>query len=893
MACSTLLILLVLIVSSGEPGAGLQSPNPSTGITEPKPPATITDDAVEARDPWQIQFIGLDVFTLKSIRTALIHDAELKDARRSDVTDDEFTSMLKGKLLSGLRICRYAEATLNVERSVDGQFTVRAECGPEYGWAPVRIEAAPEFDVTTIARYHELWRDEKFRRKSPLSKWIPGVASSASETESKSIVDFTNEIAKKDLRENFRCSVRFDYDAAAKQITPVVIVDEPGYHTLISEVIFDGHSANSEAELRTFTGTLDGSRFTGKMQQSLLQKFVSSGRFVHTSIMADAPFAPDHAVPVRISIRENPGVPPLPEPLPDFDQALVRLAQWLSNWSSGDGDLQLSSLGSKAELDAAAATAESLVHESTDVAGKFNVLRALGWDDAVSGQATMTLSAEKGFLIAVRTVDGKALVSSDMSVMFTVDTIGFADSAMNHRWTRSWDFATVTGHIGFQGLPANNENNYHLTFDGGIRGAEKSPLQVALVVEPAALHLQIHEVMGEASPVLKDGFWVVETDAFSLRFHAETGRLDYLQSKADHHTVKLVCGPALLQDEVDRIYAGASKNLWQPGRDLTGLLQFLLPYIHRGITDPDEQQFEFIARVVAENTPLDRLLNSVIVEGGQRGFVLPSGTESRRISQDSPPWYLAWIASSIEGTPAERLLALFDANRNDDTLRGEFLAELRRRDEAGPACCLLLAYCFNAVKADIARVGLDRLDFDHFVRDIEPLLEEHSQISEALSETYAIVRSFTDDECELLAILMDNANKELARLANRPISSVSIRPILAIIRVNAGDDTETTRTLLRLAWDVVLRDLVKAKLTELIAAPPSDLAIHPASFSVGVGRLLQNADLEKAKSTSTSENAPSSLSRKEQIRLDASDPTKILDSVKPFNDGDEGSSQDE
>jgi hypothetical protein len=477
--------------------------------------------------------------------------------------------------------------------------------------------------------------------------------------------------------------------------------------------------------------------------------------------------------------------------------------------------------------------------------------------------------------------------------MFTEETIGLADTVMGHRWARPWDYATVTGAVGFQGLPAENENTYHFTFNCGIRSAQKSPVHTIVVVEPAALNQQIREVMGGATPSLKDGYWVVDTEDFSLRFHAETGRLDFLQAKTDQHTVRLACGSNLMHEEFERINAGASKNLWQPKRDVTGLVQFLLPYIHQGLTEPDEQQFQFIARVLAENAPLDRLLNSDEIEKDQRRFVLPSVADSKNASQDSLPWYFVWIASSIGGTPAERLLALFDSNGSYDTLRDEFLAELRRREEAGPASCLLLGYCFNAVRADIARVGLDRLDFDHFATDVEPLLAEHSQINDALRETYAIVRSLSNDECELLAILTENASQELARLAKKPIPSVSIRPILAIIRANAGDDSETTRTLMRLAWDIFLRDLLRDKLTEMISPPPSKLTAQPASHSGGTSRLFQNADLEKSTPSPTSENAPRGISRQVQIRLDASDPKKILDSVKPFIDDDDNNSPEE
>ena len=98
---------------------------------------------------------------------------------------------------------------------------------------------------------------------------------------------------------------------------------------------------------------------------------------------------------------------------------------------------------------------------------------------------------------------------------------------------------------------------------------------------------------------------------------------------------------------------------------------------------------------------------------------------------------------------------------------------------------------------------------------------------------------------------------------------------------------------MRLAWDVFLRDLLRDKLTEMISVPTSKLVAQPASQSGGTSRLLQNADLEKSTPSSTSENAPTGNSRQEQIRLDASDPSKILDSVKPFINDDDNNSPEE
>ena len=123
-------------------------------------------------------------------------------------------------------------------------------------------------------------------------------------------------------------------------------------------------------------------------------KLVQSGRFTDVSLTCDVPFGEDHAVPLRLRLSEREDAAPLNVTLPEHEQAMCRLAQWLSNWSKSDVDLQLSvriALQDMKELGL-----DKFVDHSEIKVKNFDPIRALGLAGTRSFRLSYTTGRSSG-----------------------------------------------------------------------------------------------------------------------------------------------------------------------------------------------------------------------------------------------------------------------------------------------------------------------------------------------------------------------------------------------------------------------------------------------------------------------------------------------------------------
>ncbi len=824
---------------------------------------TAGDELIPARDPSAIQFSGLEEFDQASIRRSLLRLRDFRKAQTGELDDTQFLSLLQSLVESGVRSNGFPEATVSVTQGDDSVIHVNVQPGAPWKWAPVRVITSDEnADVSALRQFFENWQHADFRVASGLKGWNPTDSVNTSSGTANDIKELAEEAAKQDLREGMQCTVEFEFQTATREIVPVVHVSEAGFHTLISDIVFEGNTINSDQVLLDFLQIPSGCRLTGELSSKIRNKLLDNGRILHVRVACDAPFGADHAVPLRISLHERAGSVPLNEPLPEYEQALCRLAAWISNSKDAGIDVQIRSASSvPAEELRNAATATIAKHSPVDL-GQFDVLKAFGITDARNGSLTCT-TGKSGCMLRFQSGDSAGNEQCDFAIGMGPGLIGLYDMTGHRKWTHTGELPSITNPIHLCGT-TNPEYPRSLKFGPGWSSWGEPGFHTSLKIEPAALISSLVTDSEGVQAAVVDGICTITSPTLTVRFEADSGRLLCMKSTDEVSQIELICAPGLLKQELDGVSSQLLEEQNIAGRDCSTLVRFFLPYIRRGYGENAEAKLlTILDRALSQDSSLDRLFNRQFVELQGRVFSIPS-TERRSETAKSTPWFLQCIESSAAlGSRVERLTALLDDDMSDPEIRRAFLHEFRQHDKIGPVGCLYLSWCCRGIQSQIAAEGLRRLNYANFRRDADLFLAEATGIRDMVDEFIQVVREMTADEVEVVAVAIDRlaGNTESMEQA---ASITRIRSAVDYVRTPGVTADQAIDSLTRVVWESFLQQMLKEQLSMQLETNPK-----------------RNPFVKASSGTSTDHSSPK---RSEALRKNASasDPTTLLNDIKPF-----------
>ncbi len=801
------------------------------------------DELMPHRDPHRIQLLGNMSFEVAAIRKGLLLDADFRRSRHSNRTDDEFLAVLEERLLQGFQKNGFFEAHVVVSQDPESHsVTVHITEGPEYKWGDVRIEADERADTSFLTAFFQQWEDVDYRLtyKHEGSCWSKEDVASMDSSVASRISKLVQYVADDEGLREFKHTVRLEADASAHLAVPVITVTNAGYRPLISNLEFAGLEFNTPEQLATFLDVKPGTRYSAEMRDRLSSQLLDSGHFLHVTITPDLTFGEDHAVPLRLMVREYDRAPRLDVPLNDAQEAMRKLALWLSQWSETNDDIrvrmqlnldamdqairQKNSQSSRADLSAA----------GSDPSVAFQQLP--GTDYSGTADVDLVISSRSGILVTLHFQPASGQEPVHSTVYIAADQARIIDWNRREKWDGELYLHGVVQKLKFSGLPA--EKSPHrgaYEFSHGINWHSPILLRTLVTADAAAVMELIHSDVQPAKARHEGNLVLIDSEPVQLAIDRDTGRLDHCLVVTEEVRLEVKSAPGLLQAVLQEQSTATAEfhNCNADGHNWSSLATFLAPRIRRTLETCGVAAAPVVERVLQDSNSIDQMAQRITDAMRLRYFPIPGTGKSRGYAGVSMLSTLGAILSpsrSALGPVGEMLMDAISSV--DPSTLTDLTAEIDQDPDIGALNCLMTAHYFPPVGRQVAAVGLTRMDADRFIQDLQPFLEEPSLYSEILRALILAARSMTDDESELIADTVQTATQSAKKSSDSHSLSLNLRPLLVLIRSQPeADPMDVLRSILRLVWDEKLRTVIESRLTQLTTpATPKKVRIREASF---------------------------------------------------------------
>lgn len=330
------------------------------------------------------EFEGVDSFDPDEIRSALGKNFGLQIAAQGGIPIAEFLERLADVIRQGYRNSGFPDAEINAtyEETVRG-IVVRVNEGPRFRNGPLDISGARMLSAEVLRKcltepYPSKIGVPMMAAKAtgePLTIWVngAGTAIKMSETiwkadESTSFHDDLATRASKQLLQEYRshgyhfpiirCQI-FRDDASQSGTLRVSVLDE-GPPSTVGKIEIKGHHRHSRKEILRFLDLQPGAPYDSQLGTRLERRLRGSGRFLRASVTTVDPearksaekrgvfasvanaFSPSHDTGiVTISVQEASKGPTLTDALTAPQQALLKAAEWIEEWSHGNEPVDL------------------------------------------------------------------------------------------------------------------------------------------------------------------------------------------------------------------------------------------------------------------------------------------------------------------------------------------------------------------------------------------------------------------------------------------------------------------------------------------------------------------------------------------------------------------------
>ena len=757
----------------------------------------------EAGDPDRLSFEGLLTFTSEQIRRALAIKPSYLLVAHPQAPLRAFLTELKNMVQAGYQAAGFPDARAEVSYDPKTiKVLVKVIEGPRFKAGKIEVVGAKASSPAALIRWFTTAAEhspseqkvEAVTSSKPLKEQEPGdtwsITASASITTAKRpglnmpgkavrsdepmwvtghCADFNATWATEAADQVEACladqgfffpkaKVELHRDAAAGIATLLITLQSEGPPGVIGAIHVTGTQQHTADEILRFLQLREGLPISAERLAAAQQSLLDCGRFWDAEVTPERTGIDPVSSPrvgLHIDVKEQPGVPPLTEPLSPVQQALVHLCEWIEQFPTRDEDIQIT----------------------------LNRPGGLPFD------LDFIISPKNGLLIN----DAKLNVGSPMSAGLLVSD----ESVQICAWNSGSKLAAPrdSGAKFFLHLvpdKSGGSNRFNFTAGGGLTGTTSSPspktnagphwLEFDIQLSRAAF-LVLLTRQGYVGR-LEGGQFVLSNDAFSLRSEAKTGRLLEVDLGTNQSSINLRFG-ASVWGQASRDFtrrAASLTNTYATGRGMASFLTFAATEAARwrlmsatnSNVSPEQRTRALAALRKLLNPeflpPLDRFF------GGNEtnAFRVPSDELDQKMALNSVATLYGGFAFQISGdlfpkhswpwtVARESAFVMLNQGRYTDVE----LERLYSSDDTGPIGCLMIARLLRTLESPtsskFAVQGLVRLDREDFLKDCDLFLRGDSGLARTFAKLAEVLRTLPEDELAALVAVLPETEASLLR----------------------------------------------------------------------------------------------------------------------------------
>ena len=755
----------------------------------------------EAGDPDLLEFEGLQTFTSNQIRRALAVKPSYLLVAHPQAALRAFLTELKNMVQAGYQAAGFPDARAEVSYDAKTiKVLVKVTEGLRFMAGKIEVVGAKASSAAALIRWFTTAAErlpseqtvETVTSSKPLKEREPGdtwdITASASITTAKRVglsmpdkavrpddpmwvtghrADFSAAWATQAVEQVEAClaeqgfffsksKVELKRDAVAGIASLLITLQSEGPPGLIGSIHVAGMQHHTADEIIRFLQLREGMPISAESLAAAQQSLLDCGRFWDAEITperAGVDPASSPRVDLHIAVKEQPGVPPLSEPLSPIQQALVRVCEWVEQFPARDEDIQITlnhAAGLPFDVDFIVSPKHGLLLNNAKV------------------QVSSPVSA--GLLVSEETVQlcawdsgSKLAAPRDSGAKFSLHLLPDKSGGSNR-----FSLTAGAGFTGVTASPVTNTGPHWLEFDIQLSRA-------------AFLDLLTRE---GCAGRLEGGQLVLSNDAFSVRAEAKTGRLLEVGLGTNQSSINLRFG-VRVWDQASRDFtrrAASLTNTYATGRGMASFLTFAATEAARwrlmSATNSNvspEQRTRALAAVRKLLNPeflppLDRFF------GGNEtnAFGVPSDELDRKMALNCVATIYGGFAFQLSGdlfpkyswpwtVARESAFVMLNQGRYTDVE----LERLYGSDDTGPIGCLMIARLLRTLESPtsskFAVQGLVRLDREDFLKDCDLFLRGDSGLARTFAKLAEVLRTVPEDELAALAAVLPETEASLLR----------------------------------------------------------------------------------------------------------------------------------
>lgn len=345
----------------------LQLPNKEAPALTPAAVAVSARDDETARDAQNIVFEGATSFDAEQIKNRLSLDIDFQTACHPSNPWSNYLRRLEELLVTGYRTSGFpkahAQARFDAKRR---QVSVRVHEGQRYRCSRVQVtglgahessalvteltqEVPPAFAIPIVVTRDDgttrtVWETEEGKEANPAKPvWKIGEPASfdkslAADVGARLMQWFW---VRGRVLAVYHIEVRVEEGSDGAILD--IAVDDPGVPATIGQIEIEGARINSAQDVLKFLAIRPGMPFDAHIELQLDRRMWESGRLIRGYIKKSTPVRTQGgaSVNLKVIISEHPRAAPLNAPLEPCEKALLKLRDWVMNWSEGVYDDEL------------------------------------------------------------------------------------------------------------------------------------------------------------------------------------------------------------------------------------------------------------------------------------------------------------------------------------------------------------------------------------------------------------------------------------------------------------------------------------------------------------------------------------------------------------------------
>ena len=296
-------------------------------------------------DARKLEFVGVKTFTPAQLAAELEFDIDYQRAATPNAPLREFKKALAASLKQGFRRAGFPRPTVEVAyRESPERMEVRVTEGPRCRQGEIvvqgnRLVSTEGLKTWLTSRQAKEDAEPKDKGTTEKPAWDPG---RPAPFDPYALKKLHKQVARGLADQgfffpSFEVEVRPRVPLAQAEL--VVRIQEEGPEGRLGEIDITGLKKNSRESLLKFLELREGMRLNSETVATARRMLIESARFWEVEVELIEPKQADDEVGLAIQLREFAPLPPLDEPLSEDDEAMLRIASWLTRASEGEVDL--------------------------------------------------------------------------------------------------------------------------------------------------------------------------------------------------------------------------------------------------------------------------------------------------------------------------------------------------------------------------------------------------------------------------------------------------------------------------------------------------------------------------------------------------------------------------